>query len=103
VPKHQNQTAGLGLEELQDLLEEKRAELPYGYKLPYMQWYEDDFKSSDGVSEMSPLGRLMYRQLLAKAWVHKQAPYLPNDSKKLQRLADCPSDEAWGDCRLEIV
>jgi hypothetical protein len=93
--KDKHPLSGLSPFEVRSLLVEKKALLPHGYKLPYMQWYEDDFKSSDGVDEMEPLARLMYRQLLAKAWVSKDAPYLPNDKDKLMRLADCPDEITW--------
>ena len=92
---YKNPLAGLDLTEVQILLREKMSVLPHGYKLPYMQWYEDDFKSSDGVEEMAPIERLMYRQLLAKAWSSKEAPYLPSDKGRLFRLSDCPSEEIW--------
>ena len=92
---YKNPLAGLDIEGVQKLLKEKLSTLPLGYKLPYMQWYEDDFKSSDGVEELAPLARLMYRQLLAKAWVAKDAPYLPSDKERLYRLADCPDEESW--------
>ena len=92
---YKNPLAGLDLHEVQVLLQEKLAGMPHGYKLPYMQWYEDDFKSSDGVEEMAPIARLMYRQLLAKAWSSKEAPYLPSDKDKLFRLADCPDEGTW--------
>lgn len=92
---YKNPLAGLDLNEVQVLLKEKLSTLPHGYKLPYMQWYEDDFKSSDGVEELSPLARLMYRQLLAKAWAAKEGPFLPADKERLVRLADCPDDESW--------
>lgn len=92
---YKNPLAGLGLAEVQILLKEKLSAMPHGYKLPYMQWYEDDFKSSDGVEEMAPIERLMYRQLLAKAWSSKEAPYLPSDKERLFRLSDCPDQETW--------
>ena len=100
-----NILSGLDLEEVQELLQERLSTLPNGYRLPYMQWYEDDFKGSDGVSEMLPIERLMYRQLLAKAWSSKEAPYLPTDKIKLMRLADCPDEATWkkhGPCILAM-
>jgi len=100
-----NILSGLDLEEVQELLQERLSTLPNGYRLPYMQWYEDDFKGSDGVSEMLPVERLMYRQLLAKAWSSKEAPYLPTDKVKLMRLADCPDEATWkkhGPCILAM-
>lgn len=69
--------------------------MPPGYRLPYMQWFEDDFRGSEGVESMYPLERLMYRQLLAKSWASKDAPFLPSDQGKLMRLADCPSPDDW--------
>jgi uncharacterized protein YdaU (DUF1376 family) len=92
---YKNPLAGLDLRGVQALLKERLSVLAHGYKLPYMQWYEDDFKSSEGVEEMAPLSRLMYRQLLAKAWVSRDAPYLPADKERLFRLADCPNEELW--------
>lgn len=92
---YKNPLAGLDLRGVQALLKERLSVLPHGYKLPYMQWYEDDFKSSEGVDEMAPLARLMYRQLLAKAWVAKEAPYLPTDRDRLFRLSDCPDEASW--------
>jgi len=90
-----NPLAGLSFEEVESLLEDTLGKMPPGYRLPFMQWFEDDFRGSEGVEEMEPLERLMYRQLLAKAWASKDAPYLPLDDQKIYRLSDCPSTELW--------
>lgn len=90
-----NQIAGMNLLEIQEFLVEEKAVLPYNYKLPYMMWYEDNFVGSSEVRDMHPIEEWMYRQLLAKAWVSKNAPYLPNDPEKLKRLSGCKDDELW--------
>ena len=90
-----NRIAGMTLPEIIRFLKEQKSNLPYGYKLPYMQWYEENFISSSGVREMHSVEEWMYRQLLAKAWVSKNAPYLPNDSESLQKLSGCRDKKMW--------
>ena len=90
-----NQIAGMTLLEIQRFLEEEKAALPYAYKLPYMMWYEDNFVGSSEVRDMHPVEEWMYRQLLAKAWVSKNAPYLPRDPAALQRLSGCRDNKLW--------
>lgn len=101
--KYKNPTAGLSLEEAEHKLQEILGGLSHGYRLPYMQWFEDDFRGSEGVEDMLPLERLIYRQLLAKAWCSKDAPYLPADGEKLFRLSDCPSEELWEKHRKAVL
>lgn len=90
-----NQIAGMSLSEIRQFLLKERSSLPYGYKLPYMQWYEENFISSSEVREMEPIEEWMYRQLLAKAWVSKNSPYLPNDVEPLKRLSGCRDKKMW--------
>ena len=90
-----NQIAGMTLKEIEEFLFAHKSSLPYGYKLPYMQWYEENFLGSSGVREMDNIEEWMYRQLLAKAWVSKNAPYLPNDTEVLKRLSGCRDTKLW--------
>jgi len=90
-----NQIAGMTLSEIQRFLVEEKAVLPYNYKLPYMMWYEDNFVGSSEVRNMHPTEEWMYRQLLAKAWVSKNAPYLPNNPETLKRLSGCKDQKLW--------
>lgn len=92
---NKNQIAGMSLSEIQEFLAEEKGVLPYGYKLPYMMWYEENFVGSSEVREMEPIEEWMYRQLLAKAWVSKNAPYLPNDIEILRRLSGCRDLKLW--------
>jgi len=100
---YKNPTAGLSLDQVEDLHRETLGRLSHGYRLPFMQWFEDDFRGSEGVEEMDALERLMYRQLLAKAWASKDAPYLPTDQDRLRRLCDCPSEDLWTKHRKNVL
>jgi hypothetical protein len=90
-----NRIAGMTLSEIIVFLHDQKSNLPYGYKLPYMQWYEENFIGSSGVREMPYQAEWMYRQLLAKAWVSKNAPYLPNDPETLRKLSGCQDKKLW--------
>jgi len=76
--------------------------MPRDDKLPWFQFYPDDFSGDGKVEAMSTTGVGAYMLLLCKAWREDPIASLPNDDTILARWSRLTSEE-WQSHKTEIL